>query len=319
MAEEGSLRTSLVKPRQFLGPPRVLAPRKAGHVSATVQFIVPALVVASEDRPRLMNIFEHVGIDIHAAAVERVANEATNQVGTLVSATFHLPEGASEEATDAAVDNVSALLVERFLGMLSFLTGSKRVAVNAQTTRSHEGASFSTTLEPTSRSAGDRIALQLPAAPFETRTPPPNVLNALLWLRRGLAASDSFDTYGALMVTLETMAREIVGANAAQRSCPECGSPSPESTVTEMVRTLVVDRLGAPADLFATLWSTRNEVVARGNGSLTAETFRRLTELKFDATNLCYKAIKLALAIPVDGPPQLDPALFVASALMDVH
>jgi hypothetical protein len=319
MQGEGSLRTSLVKPRQFLGPPRVLAPRKPGYASATVQFIVPALVVAAEDRPRLLSIFEHVGIEIHAAAIERVANEATNQVGTLVSATFHVAEGQSEEATDTAVDNASALVVERFLGMLSFLTGSKRVAVNAQTTRSRD-STFSTTLEPTSRSAGDRIPLQLPDERFEGRTPPSSVLDALLWLRRGLAASDSFDTYAALMVTLETIAREVVGTKSTEAVCPHCGSvPSPEVSVTDMVRAMVVDRLGGPPDLFATIWSTRNEVVARGNGSLTADTFRRLTELKFEAANLCYKAIKLALGIPIDGPPQLDPALFAASALMDVH
>jgi hypothetical protein len=46
---------------------------------------------------------------------------------------------------------------------------------------------------------------------------------------------------------------------------------------------------------------------------------RRLTELKFDAATLCYKAIKLALGLPVDGPPALDRSQFITSTLMDVH
>src|SRR5688572_4277065 len=129
MSEEGSLRTSLSKPRPFLGPPRVLAPRKADHVSATVQFIVPGLAVSGAERERLVRFFDHVGMSVHAAAIERVANEATGQTGILVSATFYVPERGADDA-DAAIDTASALLVERFLGMLSFLAGVRCVAIN---------------------------------------------------------------------------------------------------------------------------------------------------------------------------------------------
>src|SRR5688572_299691 len=151
MSEEGSLRTSLSKPRPFLGPPRVLAPRKEGHVSATVQFIVPGLVVSTAERGRLVGLFDRLDAGVQAAAIERVANEATGQTGILVSATFYVPATGPEDA-EAAIDTASALVVERFLGMLSFLAGVRCVAINAQTTRTGEGATYSTTLEPSSRS-----------------------------------------------------------------------------------------------------------------------------------------------------------------------
>lgn len=131
MSEVGSLRTSLSKPRPFLGPPRVLAPRKEGHVSATVQFIVPGLALAAGERERLVKLFDRLDAGVQAAAIERVANEATGQTGILASATFYVPAKRPDEA-EAAIDTASALVVERFLGVLSFLAGVRCVAINAR-------------------------------------------------------------------------------------------------------------------------------------------------------------------------------------------
>ncbi len=318
MSQEGSFRTSLSKPRPFLGPPRVLAPRKAGHVSATVQFIVPGLAVSSAERERLGRFFDHVGMSVHAAAIERVANEATGQTGILVSATFYVPERGADDA-DAAIDTASALLVERFLGMLSFLAGVRCVAINAQTTRTGEGSTFSTTLEPSSRSGPAAPRLQWASEPFAAVTPPPHVFNALLWLRRGLAARDPLVTYGALMNGLQAAAREVMGSAPAGGRCSHCGSVAAEGSEAERMRAFVVERLGAPAELFERIWRARDAALANGQESVTAEALRRLTELKFDAATLCYKAIKLALGLPVDGPPALDRSQFITSTLMDVH
>jgi hypothetical protein len=317
MSEEGSLRTSLSKPRPFLGPPRVLAPRKEGHVSATVQLIVPGLSASSSDRARLVDLFDRVGVSIHAAAVERVTNEATGQTGIIVSATFYVPETHTDDA-DAVIDTTSALIVERFLGMLSFLAGVRCVAVNAQTTRTGEGTTFATTLEPSSRAAQAAASLQWSAEPFGGRTPPAHVFNAFLWLRRGLAARDPLATYGALMNSLQAAARVVVRARPDGHRCPECGRP-PEANETDRLRELVVERIGASAELFDRIWEARNAALAQDDESVTADTLRRLTELKFDAATLCYKGIKLALGMPLDGPPQLDPSLFITSTLMDVH
>lgn len=303
MSQEGSLRIGLGQPRPFLGPPRVLAPRKEGHISATVQFIVPGLPMGARDRERALALFDRLGLSIHQAVIERVANEATGQTGVLVSATFYVPEKQAE--ADADIDTTSALLVERFLGMLSFLAGVRCVAVNAQTTRTGESG-YATTLEPHSRSGNTTPSLQWTAEPFGRGTPSPHVFNALLWLRRGLAGRDPLATYAALMNSLEAAGREVVGAGG-------------QVAEGDRMRALVVDRLGAPAELFERIWKTRSAALAQGGEAVDAVALRQLTELKLDAAALCYKAIKLALGMPLEAPPQLDPDLFVTSTLMDVH
>lgn len=320
MSDEGSLRTLLGgPPRPFLGPPRVLAPRKEGHVSATVQFIVPGLALPAADRERAVALFERLGMAIHQAAIERVNNEATGQTGILVSATFYVGAGTDRDA-DVAIDTASALLVERFLGLLSFLAGLRCVAVNAQTTRTGEEGGYATTLEPRSRSSNSTAALQWTAEPFGGRTPSPAVFNALLWLRRGLAGRDPLATYGALMSSLQSAAREVVGARPEPGRCSRCGGPqAQEASETDWMRELVVDRIGAPAERFEQIWRARNAALAQDDRAVTADVLRQLTDLKFEAASLCYKAIKLALGMPLDAPPQLDPALFVTSTLMDVH
>jgi hypothetical protein len=319
MSDEGSLRTALSKPRPFLGPPRVLAPRKEGHVSATVQFIVPGLVVSAAERERLVGLFDRLDVAVEAAAIERAANEATGQSGILVSATFYVLAKSADEA-EAVIDTASALLVERFLGVLSFLAGVRCVAINAQTTRTGEGASYSTTLEPSSRAGQAPATLKWDEGSLGHGTPPPQVFNAFLWLRRGLAARDPLATYGALMNSLEATAGLLVDAGATRGACPQCGRAGAREAVdTDILRELVVGRIGASPELFDRIWDARGAALARGGASVTADTLRRLTELKFEAATLCYKGIKLALGLPLDGPPQLDPALFITSTLMDVH
>jgi hypothetical protein len=319
MPQEGSLRTALTRPRPFLGPPRVLAPRKEGHVSATVQFIVPGLVASAEDRQRALALFEHLEVPVHAAAIERASNEGTGQPGIFVSATFYVPDNAPEDA-DRAIDTASALLVERFLGLLSFLAGVRCVAINAQTTRTGEGATFSTTLEPSSRSGQSPARLHWPETPFVGATPSPHVFNALLWLRRGLAARDPLLTYVALMNGLLSAARDVVGRKPEPGRCSRCGGPqAQEVSETDWMRELVVEQLGASPELFERVWQARRAALGEDDRAVTAEVLRRLTELKYDAATLCYRAIKRALGTPLDAPPQLDPALFVTSTLMDVH
>jgi hypothetical protein len=81
----------------------------------------------------------------------------------------------------------------------------------------------------------------------------------------------------------------------------------------------VVGQLGAAPELFERVWQARRAALGEDDRAVTAEVLRRLTELKYDAATLCYRAIKRALGMPLDAPPQLDPALFVTSTLMDVH
>ena len=319
MPQEGSFRTALTRPRPFLGPPRVLAPRKAGHVSATVQFIVPGLIATAEERERMVPLFGRLDVPVHEALVERASNEGTGQPGVFVSATFYVPDGPPEDA-DRAIDTASSLLIERFLGMLSFLAGVRCVAINAQTTRTGEGSTFSTTLEPSSRAGQAPARLHWPQQPFAGSTPSPHVFNALLWLRRGLAARDPLLTYTALMNGLLSAARDVVGAKPEPGRCSRCGGPqAQETSETDWMRELVVGQLGASPELFERVWHARRAALGEDDAAVTAEVLRRLTELKYDAAALCYRAIKRALGVPLDAPPQLDPGLFVTSTLMDVH
>jgi hypothetical protein len=313
MPQEGSLRTALNRPRPFLGPPRVLAPRKEGHVSATVQFIVPGLIASAAERARMLALFERTGLAVHAAVIERASNEGTGQPGVFVSATFYVRDGPPEDAAKA-IDTASSLLVERFLGMVSFLAGMRCVAINAQTTRTEEGSSFSTTLEPSSRAG------QAPARIFAGRTPSAHVFNALLWLRRGLAARDPLLTYTALMNGLLSAARDVVGDKPEPGRCSRCGGPqAQEASETDWMRELVVGQLGSSPELFEKVWQARRAALGEDDQAVTAEVLRRLTELKYDAAELCYRAIKRAMGMPLDAPPQLEPSLFVTSTLMDVH
>jgi hypothetical protein len=156
--------------------------------------------------------------------------------------------------------------------------------------------------------------------PFGGRTPTDNIFIALFWLRRALAERDPLDTYAAFMVSLQAIARELVQPRPVERRCSKCSHVTVQDAgVSAMVRELLIDKLGATPDQFARLWKVRNAVVAHGNQAVDARTFLQLTELKFEAADLCYKGIKLAMGMPVDGPPRPDASFFVAPALMYVQ
>jgi len=46
--------------------------------------------------------------------------------------------------------------------------------------------------------------------------------------------------------------------------------------------------------------------------------FLELTDLKFDAALLCYKAIKMAMKMAPDGEPHLVDAFFMTDAFMNL-
>lgn len=310
----------LFKTRQFLGPPPGTASPRSGHIQAAVQFIIPGLAVSKRDREGILRLFEHIGLEILNSDLQRVTETNTKQAGTLVSAAFYVPEATTETALIASIDDTAITIVERFLGMLSFCAGTRLIAANVQTTWINKQGSMSTKLEPIGRSNETQVPFDVPKDSFGRKTPTENIFIALFWLRRALAERDPLDTYAALMVSLQAIAREIVQSKQVECRCSECGHVTMEnSSVTALVRELVVGKLGAPPDRFTQLWKARNAVVAHGNQQVDAGTFLRLTELKFEAANLCYKGIKLAMGLPVNGPPRLGQPFFVTSALMYVE
>ncbi len=297
-------REFLFRPRQFLGKPAVVAPQKTGFASAAVQFIIPGLSVGKENREAILYMLKHLGLEIHGADLQRVENKTNKRVALLVAVSFYVQSSSKQETVDAFIDDYAITIVERFLGMLTFYSGIRHTAVHTQVTIAKTDGSFSNRLEPAGRSGEQKITLSLPKEPFADKIPTDTIFIALFWLRRGLAERDPLDTYAAFMVCLQAIAREVVGT---------------KPSLTSMVRELVVDTLGASPELFEKIWKVRNTVVAHGNRPVDAGTFLLLTELKMDAAKLCYKGIKLAMNLPLDGPPHIDQSFFVTSHLMYVE
>jgi len=73
---------------------------------------------------------------------------------------------------------------------------------------------------------------------------------------------------------------------------------------------LIISRLGAPEELFNSLWKARNAVIAHGNLPLTPEVALQLTELKIEAAKLAFQGIKLSFGIPLDAPQSPNKAFF---------
>lgn len=308
------------KPTQFLGTPRIMAPPKNGHKSAALLFVIPGLHIGVREQPPFLAIAKACGLDVFEAALELGKSQPGDQDYTLVSIAFYVPEEPSDEETSRNVNDIGRLLLERFMGSLSFLAGMRFSAVAAQTTVARGDGKFATRLEAQSRVGGERYKFTLPEVPFGGRVPSEELFSAMFWLRRGLAERDPLETYGALMVALQSLARELVQLEPTEITCPNCGhvQETRDPSVTALVRELVVTRMGRPKDLFSRLWRARNAITAHGNRTVTADVFLELIELKYEAIKLCFDAIKLALGLPAESQPHPHQALFVSSAMMYV-
>ena len=313
--DDGSI--FMFKPVPYLGKPRAVAPERTGFISATVQFVVPELAIG-KDHDSFLSISEYCGIEVENAAHEIGLNNRNGRKVTLVSLAFYVPKLEEEEKADQSIQNKARLLMERFVGILSFYAGIKCSAVAAQTSVVQEGGRLATRLEASKRAETPEVHLDLPERPFDGRTPSDEIFSALFWLRRGLAARDPLETYASLVVSLQSIAREVVSLPSVMTSCPKCGAESDKiaPSLTGKVRALVVEKLGASEDLFKRVWKARNSIVAHGNKTITADTFLELTELKFDVAELCFAGIKLAMNLPTDRGPAPHEIFFNTSAMM---
>jgi len=320
MADAGSPIQFMFRPRPHLGRPLVFAPAKQGCVSASVQFLIPGLALAKSDEAAVIALSTRLGVEqVCDCAMERHVAQPGGQPATLVAIAFRVPESGGDDQRDSAINNTAVLIVERFMGALSFQAGMRLTALYSQTTRVAADGTASTRLDMAARAEGSKRSIRLSADPFNGQTPSESIFTALFWLRRGLAERDPLDTYAALMVSLQAIAREVVGPQQVEKHCPKCSAVlSSEGSVSSMVRQLVVGSLGASPEVFSRLWKARNAVVAHGNTMVTADTFLELTELKFEAATLCYRGINLAMGIMGDDGPQPDQMFFATSALMYV-
>lgn len=281
--------------------------------------MIPGLHVSKKHYGRLEVMAKACGDDVYGSAFEEVKTTSDIEC-TLVSIAFYAPEKSIEHELRVEVGNHGRLILERFLGALSFHTGLRFSAIEAQTAMAQPDGSYATHLEATSKSHPSKVALEIPEVPFNGRVPSQELFSAMFWLRRGLSSRDSLETYGALMVALQSIAREVVTIGTVEVRCRKCGERFERrpSSITSLVRALVVERLGKPVDLFERMWRARNAITAHGNAVVTASVFLELTELKYEAIELCFRGLKYALGMRVDEPPHAHQYVFVSSAMMYV-
>jgi hypothetical protein len=303
---------------QFLGPPKIFPTSARGKTPASVKFIIPGFKVGESDKKRIALLANKCGIDLFGVDLEHATNKRTNQPATLVTFAFYVPAIASEDEQMSSVTETARLLIERFLRLLSFFAGTKLSAVHSQAIL-RKGTGYTTILSPISRDSGPPFTMEFPVN-LETVEPNENVLSSLVWLRRGLAERDPVETFSALMVCLQIMARHLIKHRPISHKCQSCGAvlEIQEPSITSLVRELVVSKLGASPELFDRFWRARNAIIAHGNQPLTPKALLELTELKPHVVILAFKSIKLSLNMSIDAPPFPNEHIFVTDAFMYV-
>lgn len=313
---EGNL--YLFKPVKPLGTPTVFAPQVEGKLSISVQFIIPGFTLAKEDKESIDLIARKCVTGFCATDSRQVETSTTKQKATLFTIAFYgnLLSNTAEYTDEDQVFFQSLFLVERFVSLLSFFAGSKLSAVQIQPTTIHNGH-YRLILHPTRRTSIPKSIINFPNN-LKDITPNDQTFSAISWLRRGLAERDPVDTFSAFMVCIQIIAMQMVSKQYSEITCPECGAKlgNTQQSITSQVKELLVSRLDASDELFKRIWKARNAVIAHGNIPLTPHVILELTELKFEAANLAYKAVKYSLGMPPDSPPSPNPAFFVTDAFM---
>ncbi len=308
----------LFKPGQFLGPPKIFPPIVSGKIPVSVQFVIPGLKVGNKTKKTIVQLAYKSGADIWGVETNTVENSATKDPATHVTIAFYINLVNGDDEKQRAIISSSRLLVEHFLGLLSFSIGAKLSAVHIQPTTINDKGQYSQILSMSKRTQTPTVKVDFSAVNIENSVVSDDIFSALSWLRRGLAERDSIENFSALMVCLQIMARHIVTQPPIVHNCPSCGVviDTQGPSITSLMRELIVTHLNASTELFDRLWKARNAIVAHGNLPITPEVLIELTELKFDAATLAFNSIKLGLGMPLDSPPLPNPAFFVTDAFM---
>ena len=296
-------------PAQFIGPPTVFPPEIKGKLAIAVQFIIPGLRLSKKDKESTDLIARKSVTEFWAIDSSQTENSSTKEQATLFTIAFY---GNPQEDTLSQ----SLFIVERFLSLLCFSAGLKLSAIHIQPTIMHDGH-YRVILHTVHRTTKSKIEF-----PHNLSAINPNdqIFSAMSWLRRGLAEHDPVDTFSAFMVCIQIIAMQIVKKQPSEITCPECGAKlgNTQQSITSQVKELLVSKLGASNQLFKRIWKARNAVIAHGNVPVTPDVIIELTDLKFEAANLAYKAIKFSLGMSLDSPPTINQSFFVTDAFMYV-
>lgn len=302
--------TVLFKPVELFAVFPVRPSEIPGKLGAVIQFVVPTLRVSADDVPALESMALACGAEVEGSAFSRPPKELGEQPGTLVSIAFHydlpLP---TEDAHGDKAERIGRLLAERFLSFISFAAGERFLGIHQQVTRFTSNGPVSANLHFVSKRTDKPRGIDFAVA-VGSRRPSEEVFKALFWLRRGIADRDHLDEFAALMVSLQILATILVPAESTINRCPHCQAPL-GTLSRSSVRALVVSVLGGSRARFNRLWKLRNAIVAHGNKPVTADVLHDVVEMKLDAIRLAFKAMRLALGLPPDGPPQPSPIIMI--------
>jgi hypothetical protein len=298
------------RPARFLGQPSVLAPSMPGKISVSLQFMVPDLQIAKIEIERYKNLITRCVDEVWGSDILNVENRESKARATLVTIAFYIEYLQGDHELHQAIENKSRILIERFLGVVSYCAGIKIKAVNIITTR-RDGSNLVATLNAIDKAQFPKVDFSLPDELSGDETLSDEIFTALFWLRRGLAESDPIDTFNALMVCLQILARNWWELHKIEIDM----LPTP----TILFRDYLIKEIGVAPSQVKSAWKKRNGIAAHGNKlNIDANDFVGLTELKFEAIGWVYKGINLALGFDPKNAPRPSQNLFMTPALMNL-
>jgi hypothetical protein len=301
----------LFEPTKLMGTPSVIAPPMIGKISVALQFIVPGLDIAQTERDDFKKLIKNCSQSVYDSSIAIVKSKATGEEATFITIAFHIDYFGGNAECHQAIENESRILIERFLGIVSYCAGIKLMAKNIINTIV-KYPKFEAILTPTTMTQSPKIKIKIPRDFFDKKCPSEEIFTALFWLRRGLAQSDPIDTYNAFMVCLQILARDWWEKNHPQ---PRSKMPTPTSLFKEYITT----ELKINADLVDRAWKKRNAIVAHGNKlNIDANDFIGLNELKFHAAKWAYTAINLALGFDLENAPRPSQNFFMTGAVRNI-
>lgn len=301
------------KPVQFF-PARITPSKLPGKSGALVQFVIPGLAVNEKDAASFGTLAVNCSDAVEKATFDCVTGDQDKQPGTLVTIAFHYVPAAHEEPQKDTSEKIGRLIAERFVSLLSFAVGERLSALHQQVSKVNEDGTLSASLHPQSKRTDRPRKIEVPDL-LLGKKPSEDVFKALFWLRRGLSERDHLDAYAALMVVLEILAAVLVPPETTTRRCPNCGAEVGTLTRSS-VKSLITKTLGGSEELFQRLWKVRNAIVAHGGQAVTADVLHDVVELKLDAIELGFKSLRIAMGMPVDGPPMPSPTVMITDAFL---
>lgn len=318
--DEPQYETHLFKPVRPLFP-SLLAPYEKGKISVNLQFIIIGLKIPEEEKSNYYKLIKKFFNEIWGSKIQ------DNAQATLVEIAFYINE--SEEDYHRAIENKSRLLIERFLGIISFSAGIKLSAINIVPTICGE-KSNQMILHPQAKTEMPQVRFSIPKELYDDRSISDEIFAALFWLRRGLAEGDPIDTYNAFMVCLQILAKDWWDKKIASGcvpyepqpiKCSHCGNDLPKTgkypPITSLFREYIIREFGASKGEVKEVWGFRNAIAAHGNEpKIDADDFLKITELKFKAAEWAYQGINLALGLASSNAPKPSSNFFVTDALM---